>query len=98
MVIGTLTMVLHLHAAASLKDKRSVVKRIIGRTREAFNIAASEVADHDVLRRAVLGFVAVGNDTRVMNSVMDKVLDYVDNLQMAQVGETTIDVFTTEEG
>lgn len=96
MVIGALTIVLRLHHTQSLKDKRGVVKRILERTRETFHIAVAEVADHDAIGRAKLAFVAVGNDGRVMNSVMDRVFDYVEGLQLAEIADSSIDVFTAD--
>ena len=47
MHIGTLTIVVHLHAAESLKDKRQILKSVIETTRQKFNISIAEVDDLD---------------------------------------------------
>ena len=94
MVIGTLSIVLYLHGTQSLKDKRSIVKRIIARTRNQFNVSAAEVDDNDIIGRAHLAFVSVGNDNRFINSCMDKILNFVEGLQLAEIADHRIEVVT----
>ncbi len=59
MVIGLLRVRLRLHEAASLKEKRSVVKPLFVRLRKDHNVAVAEVDDQDIWRSAVLAVVAV---------------------------------------
>ncbi|HEY6838928.1 MAG TPA: DUF503 domain-containing protein, partial [Geobacteraceae bacterium] len=50
----------HLHLpSTSLKGKRGIVKSILARARNTFNVAASEVDLQDVPGSAVLAFVTV---------------------------------------
>ncbi|MCZ7582708.1 MAG: DUF503 domain-containing protein [Deltaproteobacteria bacterium] len=69
-----------------------MVKRILHRTRNEFNVSAAEVGENDALGQAELAFVAVGNDRRFINSVLDKVLNHVDGLQLAEVGDHDIEI------
>jgi len=85
MVVGTCRVVFFLHDCHSLKQKRGVVKRILERTRSRFNAAAAEVGANDIHGRAELAFVTVGNDAKYVNSVMDKMLDYIDELYLAEI-------------
>ena len=94
MVVGTLSVILYLHGTQSLKDKRSIVKRILARTRNQFNVSAAEVDDNDLTGRAQLAFVTVGNDRRFINSCLDKVLRFVDGLQLAEIADHRIEVVT----
>ena len=48
----------------SLKDKRRIVRGLIDRVRERFQVAAAEVDDQDVWQTAVVGFACVSNDAR----------------------------------
>ena len=50
--------------AASLKEKRGVIKRILNRSRNQFNVSAAEVEAQDHLNSGVIGFSTVGNDAR----------------------------------
>lgn len=85
MVVGVMELTLALYDNASLKDKRSVVKRVIHRTRNTFNVAAAEIEDLDLTDRAVIGFVAVGNDKRYIEGLLDKVEDFIVRLALADV-------------
>ena len=68
MVVGIMELHLALYDNGSLKEKRSVVKRVVHRTRKTFNVAAAEVDDQDLTDRAVIGIAAVGNDSRHIQS------------------------------
>ena len=76
----------------SLKGKRSVVKRTIQRTRNRFNCAMAEVDDNDVLTRAVLAFTVVGNERRFVNSMVNKIMDSIEELGTAPVGDVLFDI------
>ncbi len=91
MVLGVLELTLTFYAT-SLKDKRSVVKRVIHRTQDKFNVAAAEVDENDNLTTAVLGFVTVGNDVQFIQSVMDKLINYVDHLELAEIVDQDLHV------
>ena len=85
MVVGVMELTLALYDNDSLKDKRSVVKRVIHRTRATFNVAMAEVEDLDFTDRAVIGVVAVGNDSRYVQGLLEKVEHFVERLALADV-------------
>ena len=76
MVVGCLEIVVQMESADSLKEKRSIVKRLIERAKNKFNISAAEVGANDEHLRAVIGVTTVANDSAFVNSVLDKVLDF----------------------
>ncbi|HLR10702.1 MAG TPA: DUF503 domain-containing protein [Sporosarcina sp.] len=51
--------------AASLKDKRSVVKRMIDRTRNQFNLSIAEIDHQDLWQRTTLALVVVNRSQQV---------------------------------
>jgi hypothetical protein len=77
MVVGVCRITLSLPGNDSLKGKRKVVRRILDRARSRFNVAAAEVADNDVHRRAVLGFSVVSNDSSHANAMIDELTSFV---------------------
>lgn len=85
MVVGVCRIELGIPETGSLKGKRSVVKRIIGRTQQKFNVAIAEVDDLDLWQRATLGFAVVGNEQPFVNSMVNKILDYIENLELAEL-------------
>ncbi len=78
MVIVTCTVQLELHAAFSLKDKRSVVRYITKRLPRQFNIAIAEVDDQNVWRSSIIGMVAVGNDAGYLHGLMEKAVLWIE--------------------
>jgi uncharacterized protein YlxP (DUF503 family) len=72
MVVGVLRLTLYIHGAASLKDKRQVLRKVLDRLRSRFNVSVAEVGDNDVWQRAVVGICAVANEHSFVNEVLDK--------------------------
>jgi uncharacterized protein YlxP (DUF503 family) len=92
MVVGVCRIVLALPGNASLKGKRSVVRKVIERARQRFQVAAAEVADLDVHQRATLGFACVANDGRHVESVLGKLSDFVAGATEAQVISESVEL------
>lgn len=93
MHIGTLTVVLYLHAAESLKDKRQVVKSLIETTRQKFNISIAEIDDLDKWRKATIGIACVSNDKAYVNRILDKVVNTLESNPAVEVGEVELELF-----
>jgi uncharacterized protein YlxP (DUF503 family) len=85
MFVGVMELHFALIDNESLKDKRSVVKRVVHRTRNTFNVSVAEIEDLDSTDRAVLGVVAVGNDKRYVQGMLDKVENFVERLALAEL-------------
>lgn len=79
MVVGVLQITLGIDAADSLKAKRKVVRSIVERTRSRFNCAVAEVGRNDEHRRAEIGVTVVSNDGGFANSMLDKILDAIED-------------------
>ncbi len=86
MIVGILELTLAV-PAATLKEKRSVVRRVLARTKQKFNIAAAEVDFLDNPSAAEIALVTVGNDHAYIDSVLSKLEDHVVNLHLAEVTE-----------
>ncbi len=85
MVVGIGTVVLRLHGNSSLKGKRKVVKAIVKRLQNNFNVSVAEVGANNSLGRAEIGMALIGNDRRVINSKLDKIMNLVEDMQLAEV-------------
>ena len=79
MVVGLATVTLQLHEAASLKDKRRVVKSVIDRLRPRFNVAIAEVDSHEVWGTVTLGIACVSTDGAHAHAMLEKVVRTIDN-------------------
>jgi uncharacterized protein YlxP (DUF503 family) len=92
MVIGSGIIEIWIVESRSLKEKRGVISRILKRTQNEFNISIAEIGENDHWKRAKIGFSVVGNDSRYINGKIDHVLRFIDNLQLAEVLNTKIEM------
>ncbi len=97
MVVGTGLIDLLIPGCGSLKEKRSVLKRIIHRTRNEFNVSMAEVDDNDLWRRARIGFSVVGNDHAYINAKMDHILRFIDRLELAEVIRNRFEIVSFDD-
>ena len=89
MEIGLLTLQLHLHAAASLKDKRRVIKSLTGRARARHNVSVAEIDHHDLLQRSEIAFVAVAHRRDSLELMFDAILAEAERTVAGDVTESS---------
>ncbi|MHC4394597.1 MAG: DUF503 domain-containing protein [Planctomycetota bacterium] len=77
MIVGVMTAQLHMQGIASLKEKRSIVKSVIGRLKSRFNISIAEVDHNDNKTSAVIAMAIVSNETCFVNQQFDKIIDFM---------------------
>jgi uncharacterized protein YlxP (DUF503 family) len=79
MIIGVMSAHLAMPGIGSLKEKRSIVKGVIGRLQSRFNVSISEVDHQDTRQMAVLGMAVVSNDSRFVEEQLDTILNFMRN-------------------
>jgi len=62
-----------------LKGKRQVLKSIISRVRNKFDVAVAEVDDNDMWQLAAIGFCCISNNKRHSNEVLSRVVHFIEN-------------------
>jgi len=62
----------------SLKEKRMVVKSIVQRLKNKFNISVAEVAEQDIHQTIVIGISAVCGSSAQVDSTMENIIDFVE--------------------
>lgn len=92
MVVGAALVEIHIHDSQSLKAKRGVVRSIVQRIRNRFNVSVAEVAGQDTWQRAVLGIASVGNDAVAMRSLLEQIVDFVEDLHLAEVTNSDVEI------
>ncbi|MBC5636004.1 DUF503 domain-containing protein [Ornithinibacillus sp. BX22] len=76
----------------SLKDKRSVIKRILAKLRNDFNVAVTELDYHDLWQRTKLGVVTITNERNHGEQIMQEVLRVIDTYSELERTITTMEV------
>jgi uncharacterized protein YlxP (DUF503 family) len=76
MTIGVLHLDFMVPGAASLKDKRRVIKSIIAQMRGRFNCAVAETGYNDLWQRARLTACVVSNESRHANTMLNEIAKF----------------------
>ena len=79
----------------SLKEKRMVVKSLVKRLQNKFNISVSEVENQDIHKNIVIGISGVCIDKKQADSIMENIINFVYENTDAEVIDinTNIDVY-----
>lgn len=94
MVVGSLTLQLFIPAAHSLKEKRSVIRSVIARLRNEFNISVAEVAEQDRWQLAVVGVACVSSDAAYAEGQLQAVLNWLaENRPDVEVSRAEIELY-----
>ena len=83
--VGAALVELHIHGSQSLKTRRGVVRKIVQRVRNRFNLSVAEVGGQDTWQRAVLGIAAAGSDRVSVRRVLEKAADFIEDLHLARI-------------
>ena len=78
MIIGTAKVSLHANWVHSLKEKRMIVQSIIAKVKIKFNVSIAEVDHQDYHQSIVIGIACVTNSSRLANSIMQNVVEYIE--------------------
>jgi uncharacterized protein len=88
MKVGVSQITLHLPECHSLKDKRQVIKSVMARVRQQFEVAIAEVDEQDRWQIAKLGVSCVSNSSQHIDEILGRVRRYIE--------ETRPDVIVTD--
>lgn len=93
MVVGVLKLNLLLPENHSLKGKRGVLKRIQAQVANQFNISVTECGDQDLWQTSVLGFGVVGTSQPILEATLQKVVQFVEAMGLAEVGRAEVEFY-----
>lgn len=92
MIIGSCAVEIIVYDANSLKDKRQVIKSIIGKMKSRYNISVAEVGLNDKWRHGLIGFACVTNDSVHANKVISNVLNFMEEDTRIEVINSDIEI------
>jgi hypothetical protein len=80
--VGTLELVLRVHGAESLKDRRRVVRALTARLRNKFNAAVADLEQDPAPHSARVGVACVANDGRYVDGQLTAIVNFVEALHL----------------
>jgi uncharacterized protein len=88
LIVGVCRLTLLVTHAHSLKEKRGAVRKMKDRVRSKFSVELAEVGGLDTWQRAVLGFAVVSGDRAYAESLIERVIRFIEGLGEGElVGE-----------
>lgn len=85
MIIGTAEIKLYAPWVYSLKEKRMIVKSLIAKTRNKFNVSIAEIAEQDTHQTIVLGLACVAGSVSHSDSIIDNVILLIESSTEAEI-------------
>lgn len=85
MIIGTCLYEIHFFSTQSLKDKRRILKSMIDRVKQKFNVSIAEVENQDSWRRGVVGIAVVSNNTAHVNQIINNVTKFIESCWESEI-------------
>ncbi|MDT2045833.1 hypothetical protein CHN50_15945 [Priestia aryabhattai] len=90
-MIGLVECECLIYNAASLKDKRAVLQRIIMRLKQKYNVSVSETDFQDVWQRTKISIVAVSSSRVATEQELQKAIALIDSFPEIERTITTFD-------
>lgn len=78
MIVAACEINLMIYESHSLKDKRQIIKSIIGRLQSRFNVSIAEVDYNDNWKFTKIGVACVSNDSNHANEIIQSVIKFID--------------------
>ncbi len=97
MIVACGSLKFHLHGNRSLKGKRKVVKSIKDRVKNKFNLSVAETGNQDVWQTLQIGVAAVGSDSRYLEGLIQQAVDFIDNLNLAEMTDCQVELLHINE-
>lgn len=95
MNVGILQVKLHFPENQSLKEKRRIVKSIVTRLRNQYNVSVAEVEAQDLWQIAVLGIACVSNHNQHVNETLSRIINFIiDNYPELELVDQELEVFS----
>jgi uncharacterized protein len=89
-MVRVITMVLFIPEAATIKDKRQVIKSLVEKIRHKFNVAIAETGYHDLWQRSQLELACVSNELSHLNEVQQAILKLIESLYPVEIIDLSV--------
>lgn len=93
MAIGLLQLSIFIPQANSLKSKRQVLKSLKDKIHRKFNVSVAEIDHLEKWQRQTLAIACVNSDRRLLNSILAKVVNWVEAQHTVELLDHTIEMY-----
>lgn len=75
----------------SLKEKRMIVKSLIQKLKNKFNISVAEIGEQDVHKTIVIGIAAICGSSAQADSTMEHIITFVESNTDAEIIDINVE-------
>ena len=86
-------MVVRLPEAQSLKEKRWLLKSLVTRLKNRFNVSVAEVDSQDQWQLSTVAAAHVGTSRPHTNGLLDQVLEFAEDVKQITVIDSKLEIF-----
>lgn len=83
--IACMTFRLHAPWVHSLKEKRMIVKSLIGRLQNKYHVSAAEIDEQDMHQIIVIGVASIVPHNAMADSLMDEISAFIEETCEAEI-------------
>jgi len=92
-IVGLCEIEFYLSDVSSLKEKRGILKSMLIKLRNAFNVSTAEVAHHDTWQSAGIAVVCVTNSSRHAQQTLQAVVSWIEeNYPQAMITQQNTEI------
>jgi uncharacterized protein len=96
MVVGVVQFDLFMPHNHSLKEKRHILLKLKDRVLSQMKIILNEVGDLDLWQRATLGFAVVGNEEKILDSLITRTMNFIVSMNFGEISAENRDMIHYE--
>ncbi|MEW9125266.1 MAG: DUF503 domain-containing protein [Thermotaleaceae bacterium] len=92
LIIGTCMVEIVMFESNSLKEKRHIIKSLIGRLQSRFNASVAEVDMQEKWKNAVIGIACVTTTTKHANQMLDNMIKFIEGDNRVEIVQLDIEI------
>lgn len=92
MIVGAASFSLKLYGCQSLKEKRFIIKSLIGRLLHRFKISVAEVGEQELWQKSTIGIAMVSSNKVLIEQTFSKVMTFIEHDGRVEIVDQTIEI------
>lgn len=92
MFVGIIKLQIRIYNSSSLKEKRRIIKSLIDRTKNKFNVAIAEIGENDTWRKAIIGISLVSNSKYAIDKQICYLFNFLESNPDIEIIDTEVEI------
>ncbi|MEO0289419.1 MAG: DUF503 domain-containing protein [candidate division WOR-3 bacterium] len=93
MKVTVVKIELFMRESQTLKDKRRVIKSLIERVKNRYNVSIAEVDDNDSCKKSTIGIAILSNDTKFNDKQLKEIINFIDSNPFVMIIKSEMEIW-----